>query len=125
LRYLKGIGWQAMAAREEALTRHALGRLASVPGLKLQGPQGADGRIALFSFDLEGVDPGDAGALLDSFGIEVRVGHHCAQPLMAALGRKGLVRASLYLYNTEQEVDFLAESLLRVQKMAGRPTAKA
>ena len=96
-----------------------------MPGLKLYGPAEAQDRVAVFSFKLDGVDPTDAGALLDAQGIEVRVGHHCCQPLMDSLGVPGLVRASAYLYNTEAELDALAEGLTRIVRRLGPATAKA
>ena len=114
VRYLKAIGWDALRAHEDALTAHGLRALAGVEGLKLYGPREARDRVAVFSFSLEGVDAGDAGALLDAQGIEVRVGHHCAQPLMDSLGVPGLIRASAYLYNTAAEIDALAAGLKKV-----------
>ncbi|HXC64613.1 MAG TPA: aminotransferase class V-fold PLP-dependent enzyme, partial [bacterium] len=80
---------------------------------------------AVFSFQLEGVDPTDAGALLDAQGIEVRVGHHCCQPLMDNLGVPGLIRASAYLYNSVEELDFLAEGLKKVHRTLAKPRARA
>ena len=125
LKYLKALGWEALEAHEKALTEHALKRLLAIEGLKLYGPQTAKDRIAVFSFNLEGVDAGDAGAILDSLGLELRVGNLCAQPLMKHFTCAGMIRASFYLYNTLEEVDALAEGLLRAQKMLGRPKAEA
>ncbi|MGH7443032.1 MAG: aminotransferase class V-fold PLP-dependent enzyme, partial [bacterium] len=114
LRYLRDLGWQAIQAHEAVLCERALEQLAGVDGLKLYGPAASEGRVAVFSFSLAGIDPYDAGALLDAQGIEVRVGHHCAQPLMDSLGAEGLIRASFYLYNTPAEVDALATGLHKV-----------
>ena len=119
LKYLKNMGWEALEVHEKALTEYALDRLKSIEGLTLFGPQTADQRIGVFSFNLAGIDPGDAGAILDSLGLEVRVGNLCAQPLMKHFACSGMVRASFYLYNTKAEVDLLIEGVLRAQKMLG------
>jgi cysteine desulfurase/selenocysteine lyase len=125
LKFLKDLGWEGIAAHEAKLTAYGLERLKAVPGLKLHGPAEAKDRVAVFSFELDGVDPTDAGALLDAQGIEVRVGHHCCQPLMDSLGVAGLIRASAYLYNTEAELDRLAEGLTRIVRRLGPATARA
>lgn len=114
LKYLKDLSWAAIQAHEAALCAHALQKLTQVEGLRLYGPAVPEERVGVFSFSLEGVDAYDAGALLDAQGIEVRVGNHCAQPLMRSLGVEGLIRASAYLYNTLEEVDALAMGLGRV-----------
>ncbi|HTB22318.1 MAG TPA: SufS family cysteine desulfurase [bacterium] len=124
VKYLKAIGWEALRAHEEALCAYALKKLAGVDGLKLYGPSGPRDRVAVFSFSLAGVDAGDAGALLDAQGIEVRVGNHCAQPLMEELCVPGLIRASAYLYNSPGEIDALVAGLERVVSKL-RPAASA
>ncbi len=126
LEFLETLGWDAVQAHEARLTAHGLERLAAVDGLTLHGPSTAADRVGVFSFELDGIDPGDAGALLDARGIEVRVGHHCCQPLMDSLGVSGLVRASTYIYNTEAEIDTLVaglESVTRTLGRARRPTS--
>jgi cysteine desulfurase/selenocysteine lyase len=111
LQWLKDIGWAELEAREAQLTVYALEKLKAVEGLKLYGPSTPAKRIAVFSFTLDGVDSGDAGALLDAMGIEVRVGHHCCQPLMDGFGIPGTIRASAYVYNNEAEIDTLVAGL--------------
>jgi cysteine desulfurase / selenocysteine lyase len=111
LKWLKDIGWADLEGREAQLTVYALEKLKTVEGLKLYGPSTPAKRIAVFSFTLDGVDSGDAGALLDAMGIEVRVGHHCCQPLMDGLGIPGTIRASAYVYNSEPEIDALVAGL--------------
>ena len=125
LKYLKDLGWEALEAHEKALTERALERLKAVDGLTLYGPQTAKDRVGVFSFNLAGVDAGDAGAILDSLGLELRVGNLCAQPLMKHFACAGMIRASFYLYNTLEEVDLLVEGLKRAQKMLGKAPAKA
>jgi len=114
IKYLKNLGWDALQAYEDGMTTYALQKLARVDGLKLYGPKEPKDRVAVFSFSLDGVDASDAGALLDAQGIEVRVGHHCAQPLMDSLCVAGLIRASAYLYNTTAEIDALVSGLEKV-----------
>ncbi len=125
LKYLKGLGWEALEAHEKALSERALAALKGLDGLTLYGPQTAKDRVAVFSFNLAGLDAGDAGAILDSLGLELRVGNLCAQPLMKHFACAGMIRASFYLYNTLEEVDALAEGLKRAQKMLGKVGAKA
>ena len=117
LEYLETIGFDQIVAHEQKLLKHAIPRLLKVPGLKLFGSQNTDDRGAVLSFMLDGVHPHDVGSFLDTEGIAVRVGHHCAQPLMRRLGVEGTVRASLYFYNTEKEVDILIDALHRARKL--------
>jgi cysteine desulfurase/selenocysteine lyase len=117
LQYLKKIGWEAIHSHESALCVAALQRLSGIEGLRLYGSQNPDHRIGVFSFNLKGCDAQDVGVLLDSMGIALRTGNHCAQPLMAHFGCGGMVRASFYLYNTLEEVDALAVALERAQKI--------
>lgn len=114
LKWLKDLGWQALESREAQLTVYALEKLKQVDGLRLYGPKTPARRVAVFSFTLDGIDGGDAGALLDAQGIEVRVGHHCCQPLMESLGIQGTIRASAYVYNTEAEIDALVAGLNKI-----------
>lgn len=103
------VGWDFIQAYEGFLGSYAQQRLAQVPTLTLYGigqPRGA-----LWSFTLEGVHPHDAGTFLDAQGIAVRVGHHCAQPLMDALGVPATIRASFAFYNLPEEIDLLAQTL--------------
>jgi cysteine desulfurase/selenocysteine lyase len=109
--YVEALGIDAVAAHEHALLAHGVRALSAVPGLRLFGPPGEGERAAILSFALPGVHPHDAGTLLDQYGIAVRTGHHCAEPLMRRLGVPGTVRASLAFYNTREEIDALAEAL--------------
>ena len=109
--YLDAIGHEALWAHEQELTRYGLERLAAVEGLTLFGPRNPDERTAVFSFALQGVHPHDIATILDAEGIAVRAGHHCAHPLMQRLGVPATARASLYLYNTTEEIDRLVDAL--------------
>lgn len=105
----------AAAEHEAALLRYATEKLAAVPGLKIFGD--TPNKASVISFQIEGIHPSDIGTMLDTYGIAVRVGHHCAMPLMKALGVTGTVRASFAFYNTFAEVDAFVDALLRIQKM--------
>ena len=76
-----------------------------------------DDKDAVVSFNLAGIHHLDVGTLLDQLGIAIRTGHHCAQPLMERYGVEGMCRASFALYNTREEIDALADGILRVQRM--------
>ena len=103
--YLTDAGAEAIHAHERALTERLYAGLAGIPGLRLIGPGAGVERAGLAAFDVAGVHAHDAGQFLDARGIAVRVGHHCAQPLHRRLGLTASVRASVYLYNTEADVD--------------------
>jgi cysteine desulfurase/selenocysteine lyase len=105
--YLQALGMDRILAHERELTEYALGRLVDVPGLTLYGPLDPELRGGVVSFGLEGVHPHDIGQVLDSYGVAIRAGHHCAQPVMQRLGVPATARASFYIYNDHAEVDAL------------------
>lgn len=113
--YMEGIGVDRIAAHEEELLRYATEQMLTIDGLTIYGT--APGKSAVISFLLRGAHHYDTGVLLDRMGIEVRTGHHCAQPLMEVLGIEGTVRASFALYNTRQEVDAFIAALRRIAAM--------
>ncbi|MER7502527.1 cysteine desulfurase [Nonomuraea pusilla] len=116
--YLTEVGMDAIEAHERSLTAYALDALREVPGLRLIGPDSLDLRGGTLSFTLEGIHPHDVGQILDdSFGVAVRVGHHCARPLHLRFGIPATTRASFYLYNTTGEIDALVRGLHHVQKV--------
>jgi cysteine desulfurase / selenocysteine lyase len=122
VKYLQGIGMEAIAWHEKELTAYALDALSTVPGLRIFGPTVPVGRGATISFALAAADgmpihPHDVGQVLDSLGIEVRVGHHCARPTCVRLGVAATTRASFYLYTTTGEVDALVRGLEQVRKV--------
>ena len=112
--YVEAIGPEAIAAHEAALTDHALARLAEIPGLRVLGQ--AQDRGGVFSFTMQGAHAHDVSTLLDRAGIAVRAGNHCAEPLMRRLGVDSSARASFGIYTTAAEIDYLAETLLRVRE---------
>ena len=119
LDYLSAIGMAAIYAHEQKLGGYLLKRLQEVPGIKLVGPLDMAERGAVASFTLGEIHPHDLGQYLDFQGIAVRTGHHCAWPLTRKLGVQATTRASLYLYNDEQDVDALIEGILGAQKYFG------
>jgi cysteine desulfurase / selenocysteine lyase len=117
--YLTSVGMPAVRAHEQALTAYALEALPTVPGLRIFGPTTTEDRGGIISFDLGGIHPHDVGQVLDSLGIEVRVGHHCARPVCHRFGVTAMTRASFYLYNTPDEVDSLVKGLEQARKVFG------
>ena len=109
--YLGHLGMDAVHAHEQALTAYALQGLATVPGLTVLGPLDAADRGGAISFEIEGVHPHDVAQVLDSRGIAVRAGHHCAKPAHARFGVQSSTRMSSYLYTTPGEIDALVEGL--------------
>jgi cysteine desulfurase/selenocysteine lyase len=97
------------------LTEYAIKKLSKVKNLEMYGPLDSEKRGALISFNLINIHPHDIVSLLDDNGIAVRGGHHCAMPTMKLMNLTGSVRASFYLYNTKEEIDYLAETLEKVK----------
>jgi len=119
LRWLDGVGMEAVTAHEREITAYAIGRLGEIRGLSVYGPGPAPERIGPVSFELEGVHAHDVSEILDRHGVAVRAGHHCAQPLMGRLGVPATARASFGVYTTTQEIDRLADGLLDAQRVFG------
>ena len=109
--YLAHIGLDRIHAHEQALTAYALEGLATVPGLTVLGPLDAARRGGAISFEVDGVHPHDIAQVLDSKGIAVRAGHHCAKPAHARFGVQSSTRMSSYLYTTAAEIDALVDGL--------------
>ncbi|MDE5728362.1 MAG: cysteine desulfurase [Duncaniella sp.] len=118
IEFMEEIGLDAIAGHEHALLEHTTERLlAEVPGIRLFGT--APGKCAIISFLIGDHHPYDVGMLLDKLGVEVRTGHHCAQPLMEHLGIEGTVRASFAVYNTIEEADRFVDAVKRVAMILG------
>ena len=113
--YLAAVGMPGVARHEHNLTEYALAQLSDLEGVRVFGPMDAEDRGGVISFYVGDVHPHDVGTLLDADGIAVRAGHHCAQPLMRKLGVPATVRASMYLYNTADEVDCLVGGIARAK----------
>ena len=105
--FVSGVGLSAIQEHERAIIRSAAEALASIPGIRFFGPPERAGAL---SFNVEGVHHYDLGTLMDQMGVAVRTGHHCCQPLMARFGITGTVRASFAIYNSERDVQALAEA---------------
>jgi len=117
LRWLDGIGMEAVLEHERRIAAYALERLEEVPGLRVFGPPAGPGRIGPVSFELEGVHAHDVSEILDRHGVAVRAGHHCAQPLMDRLGVAATARASFGVYTTSEEIDRLVDGLLDAREV--------
>ena len=107
----------AIEAHEHSLTAYGTEALSSLKGVRVYGS--APQKAAVLSFNIEGVHAHDVGTILNDEGVAVRTGHHCAQPLMKRFGVPATARASLYLYNTTDEVDQLVAAIHRVQQIFG------
>jgi cysteine desulfurase/selenocysteine lyase len=117
--YLSVIGIDRIAAHEHTLTEAALNGLGEIPGVRIIGPTDVVDRGGAVSFVIDEIHPHDAGQVLDSVGVAVRVGHHCAWPLHRRMGVPATVRASFYLYNTLSEVDALVAGVREAQRFFG------
>ncbi|MBI2664896.1 cysteine desulfurase [Candidatus Woesearchaeota archaeon] len=114
--YLKSIGMDKIRQHDYELTKYATEKLQSMEGIEIYGPS-PEKKGSVISFNLKNVHPHDVSSILDSEGIAVRGGHHCAMPLMKLLGIQGSVRASFYLYNTKEEIDLFAKALEKARKI--------
>ncbi len=121
IRYLDDIGLERIHVHEADLTAYAIERLEAIEGLRLFGPR--TGRTGVLSFEYGEIHAHDLATILDHRGIAIRAGHHCNQPLMDHLGVAATARASLYLYNTREEIDALIDGLALAAEMFGGPSA--
>jgi cysteine desulfurase/selenocysteine lyase len=119
IRWIDGLGMDAITAHEREITSYALERLTEVPGLRVFGPSASPDRLGPVSFELEGVHGHDIAEILDRHGVAVRAGHHCAQPLMDRLGVPATARASFGVYTTPEEIDRLVEGLHDARRVFG------
>lgn len=119
IEYLDQVGWGNIHAHEQQLTAYALQELSQIPHLTIYGPQDLEKRGAVISFTIDGCHPHDVASIVDTYGVALRAGHHCAQPLMQYLQVPATSRVSFYLYNTQEEIDVLVASLKTVRKWLG------
>ena len=117
IRYIESAGLDAIAEHEHGLLAYATDGVAGIPGLRVHGT--ASHKAAVLSFTMAGVHPHDIATVLDTEGIAIRAGHHCAQPLMRRFGVPATARASFALYNTYEDVDALLAGLRRVREIFG------
>jgi cysteine desulfurase/selenocysteine lyase len=119
LRWLGGLGMDAVLAHECQITDYALEQLTEVPGLRVFGPPRGVDRVGPVSFELDGVHAHDVSEILDRHGVAVRAGHHCAQPLMDRLGVAATARASFAVHTIPEEIDRLVEALHDARRVFG------
>jgi cysteine desulfurase/selenocysteine lyase len=119
IRWLDGVGMEAVLTHERETADYTLQRLAEVEGLTVFGPPRGPDRVGPVSFELDGVHAHDVSEILDRHGIAVRAGHHCAQPLMERLGVPATARASFGVYTTPEEIDRLVEGLDDARRVFG------
>lgn len=115
LDYMNQVGFDNIASYEEELLQYATKKLSEIEGLRIYGTSAK--KAAVISFNIEGVHPFDIGSILDKFGIAVRTGHHCTQPIMSYYNIPGTVRASFSFYNTKEEIDVLVAAVKKAQMM--------
>jgi cysteine desulfurase / selenocysteine lyase len=119
LRWLDGLGMEAVLEHERRVADYALERLPEVPGLRVFGPPRGEARLGPISFEIEGVHAHDVSEILDRHGVAVRAGHHCAQILMDRLGVAATARASFGVYTTPEEIDRLVDGLEDTRRVFG------
>ncbi len=117
--YLQSIGMEAIQKHEQELVNYALRALSTLEEIIIYGLAKPEQRTGVVSFNLGAIHPHDVSQILDSRGVAIRAGHHCAQPLMRRLDVTATARASFYLYNTSQEIDLLVEALKEAGKFFG------
>tara|TARA_B110000196_G_scaffold95865_1_gene83020 strand:- start:7305 stop:8519 length:1215 start_codon:yes stop_codon:yes gene_type:complete len=115
--YMNDIGFDNIESYEQELLKYATDRLKEIPEIKIYGNSG--NKISVISFNLSNHHPSDIGSILDQFGIAVRTGQHCTQPVMDYYNIPGTVRASLSFYNTKSEIDLLIDALKKASDMLG------
>jgi cysteine desulfurase / selenocysteine lyase len=119
VKFLEEVGMDRIHAHEKELTAYALEQMQTIDGLKISGPLTAENRGGAIAFTVEGVHPHDLGQVLDSEGVAIRTGHHCAWPAHRGLAVQATSRASFYLYNTKDEVDTLVRAIQKAKEFFG------
>lgn len=117
IEYLEKIGMNNIEAYERELTSYALDKMQTIPDIFIYGPVDPIQKGGIIAFNMKGVHSHDIGTILDSEGIAIRAGHHCAQPLMIDCGVSAMARASFYFYNTKQEIDILVSALKKAKEI--------
>ncbi|MBL4936362.1 cysteine desulfurase [Clostridium sp. YIM B02515] len=117
--YLEDIGLDKIHEYEMELTAYALDKMKEIPYVKIYGSTDLKNRGGVISFSIEGCHPHDVSSIVDTYGVAIRAGHHCAQPLMKFVGAPATSRASFYFYNTKEEVDVFIDSIKNVRRWLG------
>jgi cysteine desulfurase/selenocysteine lyase len=117
IEYLNGIGMKNIREHETDLTKYLYNNIKDIKGIKIYGPESIKDRGGLISFNIDGVHPHDCATILNDFGIAIRSGHHCAQVLMEKLDIVASSRASIYIYNTKEEIDIFVDALNHVRRI--------
>ena len=119
IRYLQEVGYEQIQKQELLLTTQLMDGLKKVPHVQVQGSPDPKEHCGIVSFTIDGVHPNDVSSILDADGIAVRAGHHCAQPLMQQIGVMSTTRASMYFYNTEEDIEKLLASVQTIRRRMG------
>lgn len=119
IRYLQNVGFEAIEAQEQKLTALLMEGMSKLPYIKIYGSKDPKKHCGIVTFTIDGVHPHDISSVLNDDHICIRAGHHCAQPLMQFIGEGSTARASLYFYNTEEEVKIFLEKLAKVREVMG------
>ena len=119
IRYLQKVGYEQIQKQELLLTTQLMDGLKKVPHVQVQGSPDPKEHCGIVSFTIDGVHPHDVSSILDADGIAVRAGHHCAQPLMQQIGVMSTTRASMYFYNTEEDIEKLLASVQTIRRRMG------
>ncbi|NLK26835.1 MAG: cysteine desulfurase [Clostridiales bacterium] len=119
VKYLQEFGMDKVQAIEKDLVCYAIDKLSEIPHIILYGTKDVEKKAGVLSFNVEDVHPHDVATILDSYGVAIRAGHHCAEPLMRYMKVNATCRASFYLYNTKEDIDILAEALADTRRWLG------
>ncbi len=119
IRYIQSIGLENIEAHDRELAERMMAGITQIPHINIVGPKDASKRCGIITFTLDGVHPHDIASLLSEEHIAIRAGHHCAQPLGQYLNQTATARASLYFYNTEEEVDIFLEKVAKLREWSG------
>ena len=119
VKYLQAIGMENIERHEQELTQHLLERLRKLPGVRIIGPDSNVDRGSAVSFVVDGIHPHDVGHIMDSHGVAVRVGHHCAWPVCRRFDIPATTRISPYLYNDIADIDAAVDSIVKAQEFFG------
>ncbi|MBR1523481.1 MAG: aminotransferase class V-fold PLP-dependent enzyme, partial [Lachnospiraceae bacterium] len=119
IEYLQGVGFDFIRETEDKLTAKIFDEFASLPYMHIYGSEDPEKHTGITAFTIDGVHPHDIASILDADKVDIRAGHHCAQPLMDYLNVGNTARVSLYLYNDEEDVDRFIESIKKVRKIMG------